>query len=180
MIVLECCDLGGLSSGRTSVWLIFTTSRGPWLPAAAGNLSRVQELIRKDADAVRRRDPSGYTALHYAARSGSPDAARVCEFLCKNGADVNAATGPGQASPLQRAASSGRHDNILVLLKAGAAVGARDADGKTALFRACEERHALVVDLLLKDGADPSVGDNRGRSCAEVSSPDIRLRLEKA
>lgn len=49
-------------------------------------------------------DNSGYTALHYAARSGHFEA---CHLLIRAGANVNAKTNGG-ATPLHRAAMMGK------------------------------------------------------------------------
>lgn len=49
-------------------------------------------------------DSTGYTALHYAARSGH---LKVCERLLDAGADVNACTRSGGVTPLIRAALMG-------------------------------------------------------------------------
>lgn len=50
-------------------------------------------------------DSTGYTALHYAARSGHLTA---CEKLLNAGADVNACTRSGGVTPLIRAALMGK------------------------------------------------------------------------
>lgn len=49
-------------------------------------------------------DSTGYTALHYAARSGH---LKACERLLNAGADVNACTRSGGVTPLIRAALMG-------------------------------------------------------------------------
>lgn len=48
-------------------------------------------------------DNAGYTALHYAARTGNID---ICKKLLYNGADINATTN-GKATPLHKAAAAG-------------------------------------------------------------------------
>lgn len=50
-------------------------------------------------------DSTGYTALHYAARSGHLTA---CKKLLDAGADVNACTRSGGVTPLIRAALMGK------------------------------------------------------------------------
>ena len=55
--------------------------------AKAGDLDKVQALIKADPDAVNLRDGSGRTPLHWAARN---DRLGVAEFLLNSGADVQA------------------------------------------------------------------------------------------
>lgn len=50
-------------------------------------------------------DNAGYTALHYAARTGNTD---ICKMLLYNGADINATTN-GKATPLHKAAAAGTY-----------------------------------------------------------------------
>lgn len=52
-----------------------------------------------------KQDAAGYTALHYAARTGHLTA---CEKLLFAGADVNACTRSGGVTPLSRAALMGK------------------------------------------------------------------------
>lgn len=54
-------------------------------------------------------DASGYTALHYAARSGFLD---VCDELIYAKADVDACTRSGNVTPLMRAAFMGKFTHL--------------------------------------------------------------------
>lgn len=51
------------------------------------------------------RDKAGYTALHYAARSGHYN---LSLLLLSSGASVNSTTRAGLATPLHRAAMAGQ------------------------------------------------------------------------
>ncbi len=50
-----------------------------------------------------------------------------------------------------------RQNVVTLLLKNGASIFTTSADGKTALYLACQEGHVDVAELLLKQGSDPSV-----------------------
>lgn len=69
-----------------------------------GNIERVIKLIKNQKQDVNQIDSAGYTALHYAARNGHLE---ICKFLIRNGANINAITSAGHATPLHRACSSG-------------------------------------------------------------------------
>lgn len=43
-------------------------SRGLWLPAMNGNLSKLKEVLEVSTQKINNQDSSGYTALHYACR----------------------------------------------------------------------------------------------------------------
>ncbi|XP_065345629.1 ankyrin repeat domain-containing protein 39-like [Cloeon dipterum] len=122
--------------------------RGIWPAALDGDLKKVTELLNKQVSWVHRPDNAGYTALHYAAKAGHLD---VCQLLIRRGADVNAVTKAGLASPLHRAAMCGKHSICELLLKSGADVNLQDADGNSALSRA--NGHHKVAELLIEHGA---------------------------
>lgn len=77
--------------------------RGIWFAAQTGNLKRIQKLIGKGEN-VNAIDTAGYSSLHYAARNGYLE---ICEILIRNGADVDATTRNGGATPLHRACLMG-------------------------------------------------------------------------
>lgn len=55
--------------------------------AGRSDLARLTSMLAEHAELVHRRDDDGWTALHWAARFGREDAARL---LIEHGADVNA------------------------------------------------------------------------------------------
>jgi len=59
----------------------------------------------------------------------------------------------GSATPLHRAASSGKKIICKLLVESGADVNKQDGDGKTALQRARLANHLSVVELLIEHGA---------------------------
>ena len=133
---------------------------------------RIEGLLAAGAD-VAARDSHGKTALHHAP---SLDAARA---LLAAGADPGARDASGKTAahylsrgksqralaelhagldgmdPLHRAAGRGDAGEVADLLRAGAAAGARDDDGKVPLLHAIAGNHAEVVRLLLAAGPPP-------------------------
>jgi len=65
---------------------------------------------------------------------------------------------------LLEVAKNGRVEEVTALLEAGAAVNARDAQGRTALYLAAQGGHQATAQALLDHGADPNIKDNAGRS----------------
>ena len=55
---------------------------------------------------------------------------------------------------LVKAAEHGEEESIISLLRAGADVNARDANGKTVLMHGAQQGHHGCVDILLREGAD--------------------------
>ena len=99
-----------------------------------------------DADATTR---SGSTALHFAAREGHAEVARV---LVDAGADLDG-KGRGGQSALYWVARGGHVDVVRVLVEAGADVDAETQYGLTALRAAHSRNHREVVELPEQAGA---------------------------
>ncbi|XP_077570523.1 ankyrin repeat domain-containing protein 39 [Stigmatopora nigra] len=119
--------------------------RGIWSAAMDGDLKRVQSLVQKGTN-PNVRDSAGYTALHYASRSGH---LTVCEFLLANGACASPQT-PGGATPLHRASFCGHVDVVRLLLIHKADPMILDDDGASPLHKAAENGHEKVCQLLLE------------------------------
>ena len=114
----------------------------------------------------------GFTALHYAAREGHIQSARV---LVEGGADVNQVTGGDQSSPMLVAVINGNYDLARMLLEHGADPNIASDDGAAPLFatlniewslrtwypqpqmfRQQETSYLEFMELLLEAGADPN------------------------
>uniref|UniRef100_A0A8C3G4A9 Ankyrin repeat domain 39 n=1 Tax=Cyclopterus lumpus TaxID=8103 RepID=A0A8C3G4A9_CYCLU len=119
--------------------------RGIWSAAMDGDLDRVKFLVQKGTD-PNLRDSAGYTALHYASRSGHHP---VCQFLLETGACASPQTSGG-ATPLHRSAYCGRLDVVRLLLHHRADPMICDDDGASPLHKAAEQGHEEVCELLLK------------------------------
>src|SRR4029450_6849584 len=92
----------------------------------------LEELLRDDSRLAKAPSPDGFTALHYAAFFGSPDAVRA---LVAAGADLEARSTnqefAPEATPLHSAVAAGRMDNAEALLEAGADPNPRQHGGFT-------------------------------------------------
>ena len=123
-------------------------SRSAAAAAAAGDLPKLRKMIEIDpraAVAPPCGSTDGFTALHHAARSGNVVAVSM---LLDAGADPNAETTAGRATPLHRAAFAGHAEVSRLLLGAGAEAGRSDSDGETPAFKAASQVRFLFFFLL--------------------------------
>jgi ankyrin repeat protein len=114
----------------------------------------------------------GFTALHYAAREGHRDVARL---ILEGGADVNQVTAGDRSSPLLVAVINGNYDLARDLLGRGADPNLMSDDGagplfatlniewslrtwypQPSMFRQQETTYLELMQLLLDAGADPN------------------------
>jgi ankyrin repeat protein len=122
------------------------------MAAAAGDEDQVRALLSGRAD-PNEPDSHGWSALHWAIRSGQIGAMRA---LLEAGADVDARDeGCNGWTPLMTAIHKDRTDLALLLLEAGADVDARSPGGTTGLIMAAGYGHTDTVRTLLEHGADP-------------------------
>jgi len=164
----------------------------PVLHAACrrGDLASVRLLLAAGAR-VTEPDPSGFSAMHYAACS-SPEMMREmasaglsysdtaangseplhsasradrCDcirFLHREGRGVHI-TDQDRGVPLHCAAAGGAAAAIECLLELGADIEARDVYGRTPLLVAARNRRDGAVELFLRLGADPAACSSDGR-----------------
>jgi ankyrin repeat protein len=122
--------------------------------AALGEVARLEELLAGDPGVARAWSPDGFTALHYAAFFGSPEAIHA---LVAAGADLEAPSRNEQfapeAHPLHSAVAAGRLDNAEALLRAGADPNARQHGGFTPLMGAERSGNFDLAELLIRHGA---------------------------
>lgn len=116
--------------------------------ARFGDVEAVHLLLSAGAN-VNLRDKDGRTPLMCGVAHP-----RVVKQLIDKKADVNSRA-PDGLTPLLLAATVGALESVRSLLKAGADRGARDANGKTPLDLALENKHAEVASTLqrLSDGS---------------------------
>jgi uncharacterized protein len=124
------------------------------LETAALGDARLEQLLGEDPEGARMWSPDGFTALHYAAFFGSPEAVRA---LVAAGADLEARSTnqefAPEATPLHSAVAAGRMDNAEVLLEAGADPNARQHGGFTPLMEAEQRGDLDLAELLIQHGA---------------------------
>jgi uncharacterized protein len=134
--------------------------------ATLGDLDRLTDLLAGGAD-VNAVSADGFTALHFAAFFGKPDAAHA---LLERGADVDArGRGWMTGTPLHSAAS-GRHvDVVEILLAAGADPNARQSGGWTPLHAGAHNGDVATVALMITAGADLGAVNDDGASVLSLA-----------
>jgi len=122
--------------------------------SALGDTERLGELLREEPERARAWSPDGFTALHYAAFFGTPEAIRA---LVAAGADLEAPARNLEFAPearsLHSAVAAGRADNAEALLEAGADPNARQHGGFTPLMAAEQGGDFELAELLIRHGA---------------------------
>ena len=142
--------------------------------ASVGDVDGVAALLSgrgKRQAGVNDLSPSGYSALHYAARNGRMD---MVGLLLAAGADVAVATKAGGATALHRAAVQGHAHVVAALLDAGACPAAQDVRGATPVHKAagCGFGNVAVAMLAAAgDGGAALAGlrDGKGRTAEEYA-----------
>jgi len=136
--------------------------------AALGYVDRLRERLMDDPGAASAFSPDGFTALHFAAFFGKPEAAKV---LLEHGASVDAYTRNPFANQPLHAAAAGRHIEVCrVLLAAGADVNATQHGGYTPLHEAAQHGDAEMTELFLSAGADPTLTTDAGETAADTAA----------
>jgi len=136
--------------------------------AALGYVDRLRERLMDDPGAAASFSPDGFTALHFAAFFGKPEAAKV---LLEHGASVDVYTRNPFANQPLHAAAAGRHIEVCrVLLAAGADVNATQHGGFTPLHEAAQHGDAEMTELFLSAGADPTLTTDAGETAADMAA----------
>jgi ankyrin repeat protein len=103
---------------------------------------------------------------HFAARYGEQ---ALCQLLLQRGANPNAATRHGGATPLHRAALAGQQAVLDLLVARHADVWVADSDGQTVAHKAAAGGHrALLQGLLARFPALAHRRDRRGRLAEQL------------
>jgi len=147
--------------------------------AALGYVDRLRERLMDDPEAAAAFSPDGFTALHFAAFFGKPEAAKV---LLEHGASVDVYTRNPFANQPLHAAAAGRHIEVCrVLLAAGADVNATQHGGFTPLHEAAQHGDVEMSELFLSAAAAPSLTTDAGETAADLAAAarhaDLASRL---
>jgi uncharacterized protein len=118
--------------------------------AMRGDKTAVRTLLKQGADANAAQG-DGMTALHWAARRGDAETARM---LIHAGANLRATTRLGGYTPLLLASQNGDAATVSALLDAGADAKSATASGATALMLASAAGKPDAVKVLIERGAD--------------------------
>jgi ankyrin repeat protein len=149
--------------------------------AALGYVDRLRERLLDDPGAAAAFAPDGFTALHFAAFFGKPEAAKL---LLEQGASVDAYTRNPFANQPLHAAAAGRHIEVCrILLAAGADVNATQHGGFTPLHEAAQHGDAEMTELFLSAGADPTITTDAGETAVDLATTaghaDLANRLRE-
>jgi ankyrin repeat protein len=149
--------------------------------AALGYVDRLRERLLDDPLGAAAFSLDGFTALHFAAFFGKPEAAKV---LLEHGASVDAYTRNSFANQPLHAAAAGRHIEVCrVLLAAGADVNATQHGGFTPLHEAAQHGDVEMSELFLSAGADPALTTDTGETPAQTAAAaghvDLATRLRE-
>jgi len=136
--------------------------------AAADGCYELVELLLKHGSDVDISDDSGNTALHYGVKNYY-SVKSVVDVLLKNKANVNTSNDSGK-TPLYTAVSKGLVPVVSKMLHANSGNPNTFSPDKSALAAACEMGNVEIVDMLLKNGAEPNPTSD---SC----DPNYKCRL---
>lgn len=152
------------------------SGRTPVHAAASRSQLEILQFFLNQGFELDTRDIYGISPLHKAASYGN---AETCRFLINNGAD------PLQAyqsthTPLYEAVTLGREENILALLDFDRRGDWPQEPGETTLFlSASQKRSPVVLEALLKAGAQPDRLDREGRNAFHHAALGNNARVLK-
>jgi ankyrin repeat protein len=136
--------------------------------ASFGEVDRLTELLEDEPSLVSDYSGDGFTALHFAAFFGRPDAASL---LIERGAEVDAFGRGWMTGTAIHSAVSRKHAELVgILLEAGANPNVRQSAGWTPLHAAAMNGDLASVELLLASGADAAATNEEGRSVADLAN----------
>jgi ankyrin repeat protein len=136
--------------------------------AGLGEVDRLREILDLDPSAATAYSGDGFTALHFAAFFGHPEAAGL---LIERGAEVDAfGRGWMTGTSLHSAVSRLQSGVVRILIDAGANPAVRQSAGWTPLHAAAMNGDLASIELLLGAGADPAAANDEGRSVADLAN----------
>jgi len=148
--------------------------------ALNGDLAKVKEFLKKDAQLIDADGRNNKEPLHWAAERGHLE---VVEFLISKGADMNAKNVEDE-TPLHYAAGYGYLDVVKLLVSKSAAVNAKTKNGSTPVSYAASQNRVDIVKFLMEKGADVTATEVDGynilhHSAWEGSKEMIELFISK-
>lgn len=136
--------------------------------AALGDVDHLRSVLDEEPSRATAYSGDGFTALHFAAFFGHPDAVSL---LIDRGAEVDAfGRGWMTGTALHSGASRLQSEVVRVLLEAGASPDVRQSGGWTPLHAAAMNGDLVSVELLLAAGADAAATNDEGRTVADLAA----------
>ena len=136
--------------------------------SATGNLERVRELVKENAQLVNSFAADGFFPLGLAAFFGHRT---IVEFLLKNGAEVNTAARNAQKVTALHGAVARRDVEIVkMLLDRGANANAKQERGFVPLHDAAASGNLALVQLLVKHGARMDAKADDGKAPGDMAA----------
>jgi ankyrin repeat protein len=113
-----------------------------------GNLKLIVSILKQGIVGINAKF-LGFTALYGAVLNDRED---VVKYLIKNGADINAKSGPAQRTALHQAVKDGRLELVKILLSNGADASIRNVEGRTPIYyvNLYNPKNKAEIKILLK------------------------------
>ena len=126
-----------------------------------GRVENVKFLLHENRSVISAKDRGGYSALHYAAESGSTE---ILDLLVGAGVKISA-PGPDRKTCLHIAAAKGDFETVKHLVeKLGAKVINKDKFKRTPLLLACKNGNLKVASFILQRGGLFNEPDSSGNT----------------
>lgn len=106
-------------------------------------------------------------AIHVAVENDMPEAVKI---LLKAGANIESKGYRHEDTPLHMAASRGFSDIGIILIEYGAKINSRNMQGETPLMYAVDKKRISMIQLLLKNGANMNLSDQRERTAKSIAA----------
>ena len=133
----------------------------------SGPLANVVVLLSHGADPSIR-DGKGYTAVTHAVQYGR---VHVLHLLLKIAPELATDIDSQGHTPLMWAAYYDHHPALVYLLRvSGVPVDDTDHSGMTAMHRAVHSDHWMIVEALLRHGADWQIREDSGKSAIDLAA----------
>ncbi len=130
-----------------------------------GDQQRLEEVLADNGLLVNAADAYGMTPLHWAARAGSLNCARL---LLERGAEPDAANRAGRV-PLHLAADANGEEMVWLLADWGADLDVPDKQGRTPLHRATHGGCAETAEILIALGGNSRLKNKKGKTPLQVA-----------
>jgi ankyrin repeat protein len=144
--------------------------------ANMNDIETIKQLLTQGVS-VNTVDECGFSAFSYACRKGHEEA--VSAMIDHADLEDSCNNNNLEGTPLILSTKNKHLNVVVLLLKYGVDIEARDRFGKTALHWACANGSRNAVKLLLENGAKVDVVDNQGSTCLRLAGVHNDATLEK-